>query len=503
MAIFNRNKGDNGKNGTAPEGENGSENTEVVEAFSPEKARRFFDRAGTVHDSGNYEYAMQLWLSGLRQDPSSDTGLDGFMNSVNAYRAETGKKVVSKETTNVVSGKTPVDRYIGALLQFGLKQEELGPATRAADAAAALGLYDPAEKIGRVALKIARTEKRQRKDVYVKLLDVFEKARAFTLAAEAGETACRMDPADGELQNRVRNMMAQATMNKGGFDETGQEGGFRKNIRNAEKQRDLELADQVSKTEDAKTRLLQLAAAEFKESPDDLAVLDKYGKALLDRGRPEDEKRAIALYMQAYEKSGQFRFRQRAGEIQVRRGRRQVSSLRAKVQAEPENKELAAKLAKGEEALANIELNELKLRVENYPTDATLRFELGKKYFDVGKWDEAIESLQQARGDSRNRASVENYLGRALLALDGWEAEAIDTFRGALQHVEDKKGELGLEIRYGLMAAMQGKGDRDGDLEALEEADRLAGQIAIEKFGYRDVKERREAIKKRIAEIRG
>ena len=58
---------------------------------NPATARKFFDPARTVHDSTNYEYAMTLWLQGLRHDPTSMSGLEGFIASSESFAAENPK----------------------------------------------------------------------------------------------------------------------------------------------------------------------------------------------------------------------------------------------------------------------------------------------------------------------------------------------------------------------------------------------------------------------------
>ena len=59
MGLFGKKKDDGpGTTNPAPAAPGGME-------FSPEKAQRFFERAQTVHDATNYDYAMNCWLSGL------------------------------------------------------------------------------------------------------------------------------------------------------------------------------------------------------------------------------------------------------------------------------------------------------------------------------------------------------------------------------------------------------------------------------------------------------
>ena len=61
---------------------------------------------------------------------------------------------------------------------------------------------------------------------------------------------------------------------------------------------------------------------------------------------------------------------------------------------------------------------------------------------------------------------------------------------------------MGMALRYGLMTALQVKAEKERELAAAEEADRLASSIAVQQFSYRDIRQRRDALKKLIGEIK-
>ncbi|MEO1512084.1 MAG: hypothetical protein AAFU70_08430, partial [Planctomycetota bacterium] len=302
---------------------------------------------------------------------------------------------------------------------------------------------------------------------------------------------------------RVKSMMAQAAISTGGFDDNGGPGGFRRNIRDAEKQTQLEAADRISKTEDVKDRLLAEAEAEYEDRPGDAPTITKLGRALMDRGKSDDVKRAIMVYNKAHKELGEFRFRQASGDAMIVLMRRKLRALRAKLEKAPESDELKAELAATENSLLETEIKELRLRVENYPTDLGLKFELGKRMFLSKEWEAAIEQFQLAQEDAKNRRAVLNMMAQCFLRLGGWEDAAVSTFRQALEGIVDTGSELSLELNYGLMCALLDKASVSRDLAAAEEADRLASQIAMKKFNYRDVKDRREQIKTLLADIRG
>ena len=494
MALF-------GKKNNNSNGDDGSDGAPAPESFSPKKAKTFFDRAVTVHQSGSYEYAMQMWLNGLRWDPNSMDGLNGFLKSSEVFSVENPKKGVSRETKSAVATKGDVGKYINALLDFGLKRMDTSNAIKVTVAASKLNLVEPTTKLGEHALKLALNDPKQKKDMFVKLLDAFEECRAFKLAAVAGENACKLDPSDADLQHRVRNMLAQSTMTSGGYDDD-QTGGFRKNIRDADKQLKLEQEDSVAKTESTKDAIVQRTQKEFEERPDDLPTLEKYAKALMARGKGPDELKAMTLFNQAHKMTGSFRFRKQAGEIQLMRARRSLEKLKAAAERHPEDTEAQEKLKKATDQFNKLQIDELRLQVENYPTDLSLKYNLGVNLFERGEYNDAIEQFQLAQNDPKIRRNVLNLMGKSFRALGGWEDAAITTYEQALDGITDENSELGMDIRYGLMDALAAKAKKDNDPQAAERADKIAAGIAIQQFNYRDVRDRREEIKALLAEMK-
>lgn len=501
MALFGRKKSENGEAGDAGNngasggsGDNGDTKTTEPVGFSPEKAQRFFEHAKTVGDTGNYEYAMQLWLSGLKQDPASMHGLESFLNAAVNFDGKPGKELV-----NSVAGKTGADRYAQAVLAWGLKISEASLAVKAVQAAAKLGLAEQAYYLGEKALALVRGK--PKKGLFIKLMEAFGEVQAFDLAVIAGDAAVQMDPADAPLSTQVKNMSASATMRQGGFDKTGEEGSFRDNIKDLDKQRMLDEADRVVKTEDTMDRLVIDAEAEFQKRPDDMPTLSKLVKRLLERGRPEDEQRAIRLLMTGFEATKQFRFRQDAGKVRLRQLRRTLMQYKDRAEAKPDDEKAQSDYADAKAKFFKIEVSELKAAVEAYPTDLPLKFELGNHYFEAGDFDQSIGLLQEAKGDARFRSQSLSLLGQAFYAME-WNDEAIATYHQAIDAKTAPSTELKLELRYGLLRALEAKANAERDLAAAEEAEKLASQIAIEQFSYRDIRDRREALKKLVLELR-
>ena len=499
MALFGKKAPKN--NGAESSGDGGESSEQAPEGgFSPQKARAFFDRAQSVHETGNYPYAMQMWLNGLMWDPGEIEGFNGFLTSTDAALAD-AKKVNKAEIAKGLNGKGVIKKFQVALLDFAFKKSDGRAALKAAEASGELGLKEQTMFLGRVALALFRNDKKQSKGGYVQLMDAFEKAGAFPLAVEAGGDASRLDPSDADLARRVQQLAAQSTISSGGYDDTDKEGGFRKNIRDIEKQTNLEAADSLAKTEDVKDRLVREAEAALQERPDDIPSMKNLLDRLVDRGKKEDLVRAMGLCDAAYEKTGQFSFRERKGAIKIGHMRRQLQRAQLKLEKQPDDA-LRKKVVAAEEQLMDLEIEELSLQVENYPTDLRRKFALGTRLAGKARHEEAIALFQEAQDDPKIRGQVQYALGASFMALGGWEDSAIQMFESALSSVTDEGSELALDIRYELTRAYLAKGEAEKDLDALQAADKLAGEIAMKKFNFRDVKTIRQRIKELIGELR-
>lgn len=468
--------------------------------LSPEKAERFFEHARAVHESGSYEYAMSLWLNGLRFDPNNMSALEGFFRSGDAYYAQSGKKSVSKDVVKSVAGSSEIDRYLRALLDLSLERDAIA-AVRAAEQAARIKAREPTAWLADRATALVLRDKGNRKDLLLKLRDCYHAAERFDQALDLAERALRLDPTDGSLSAEIRNLAAKAAMSKGGYAQAGEAGGFRAMVRDAEQQRRLDESERLVKSESVLDRLIADAEADYNRRPDDIPAIKTLAQRLLERGRPEDEERAYTLYLNAYQRYNQFDLRRAAGDIRIRQAKRRAAEARLNARNAPPDSPQARAAEEAARQLLDLEIEELKLRVEAYPTDLGLRYELGRRYFARGEYEEAIAHFQESQHDAKYRLQTLNMMAQAFHRM-GWTDEAVTTFRKALELAGDATSEILLELRYGLMEALMARAVQAQDLAAAEEADRLASSIAIQQINFRDIRAKRDAIKKILAELR-
>ncbi|MDP1662044.1 MAG: hypothetical protein Q8L55_09025, partial [Phycisphaerales bacterium] len=329
----------------------------------------------------------------------------------------------------------------------------------------------------------------------------FEKIDKFDGAVVAGDAAVKMDPTDGKLSGHVKNLAAQSTMNTGGYTKTGEEGGFRGNVRNMEQQRRLEDEDRISKSDSVLDRNIDSAKAAHVANPADRPSLVKYVKALTERGRPEDEDAAYAILMKAFAETQEFRFRQGAGELRMKQGRKKLRALKLAMDAAPGDAAAKQAFLEAEKVQTVMEIAEFEAVVAAYPTNLGSKYELGVRYLAAGRHTDAIGQLQQAKSDGKLKHQAALRLGLAFLAID-WLDEACETLRTAVSEYPDGNDEMGLELRYELMVALMKKAASTRDLASAEDADKLASAIGMQNIGYKDIRDKRTAIKALLAELK-
>lgn len=464
----------------------------------PRKARKFFEHARTTHDSTNYEYAMQLWLGGLKFDPSNMDALDGFFKSATRFTNES-KKGPSSSVTKALQDKAPTTKYALALLDHATKPLDSAKAIKAFETAVKMDLPEPAYELGERAMAVVSRDKKTRKDTWVKLMELFEDLGVYDKATKCGELAIELDPADGPLATRVRNMSAEATMSSGGFSETNKVGGFAKNVRDLKAQQQFDAEDRIAKDSSTQERLIESAKEDYEKRPNDIAAAEQYIRRLLDRGNESDEKTAFKVAQDALAATGKTSFKVTAGDIRLRVFRRTVSKYKDAADAAPNDQDKARTLLQAKTKLAQEELKEFAWRVEEFPSDNSYKLELARRMVALGPlkneyFEQAIPLLQKAKVEVKLRPRSLRLLADAFSAI-GYLGEAIDSMREALSIHPDKTDQQGLDMQYGLMLLLKRHAEESRDPSPAREADTIASKIMQHDFGYRDVKQQRDDIK--------
>jgi hypothetical protein len=473
-------------------------------ARDPRKARPWFDRAKTVADAQNYDYAIECYISGLQFEPERLEAHEA-LRDVSLKRRVHGGKPAGWSSKSPVRGRSHVEKMLESEFAFsmdpanaaaGLKvMEEAMQASEEED----VDLYEVVFWIGQNVIEANRGAKRPAKSIYLKVRDIYATMEAYGKAAEACAFALQLDPNNAQLIREMRDLQAETTMQRGGYG--GEEGGFRKGLVDQDKQRQFQQESQIAKTDQVKDQVIARLRAEYEDQPEDTQRLDKLVRALRDKEQKASEDEAIKLLNEAWERTGQYRYKMQIGDVRMKQFSRALRETKKKADAAPDDARIREQLQRIAAAQLKFELDEYAERVKNYPTDMGLRYQLGRRQLAFQQYDEAIASLQQARSDPKHRSSASIHLGQAF-ARKEWFNEAIDTFRAGLEEHSDRGDKVGLELSYCLMDALEQKTRREDDSQAAEEALHIASQIAQTSINFKDIRQRVEQLKNLVRQVK-
>ncbi len=444
------------------------------------KAKIFFDRGKTVADTGNYEYAVEMFLQGLAIDPDL-VEAHQTLREISLKRKASGGKSLGMFEAMKLKRPTKDDKQnlLAAEKLLGYEPGNTDYMQTILQNAHRAGFYDTVTWIGPILQRANADSKKPDFSKFIVLKDIYKTLKMWKEATEACAYAVRMRELDMDLQTELKNLGAQRTMDEGGY-RAGKS--FRDSVRDAKGQRRLMDQDRDILDQDVQGRLIADAETEFAAEPDEPGKLMKLVDALVKTELADRENRAIELLSAYYEKTKQFRFRYRLGQIKMIQLQRMERSLRALVNKNPTDPEAKKDYLQFRQEKAEEELKEYKLWSENYPTDRGLRFQVAVRHFELKQFTEAIPIFQEARNDPKWRIDAGVYLGRAFLEA-GFDDEAVDTLKAVADEYQLKGDDRSKIIHYWLGRAMEQKGDT---ASALKEFSRVTQWD----FNYLDVQAR-------------
>jgi tetratricopeptide (TPR) repeat protein len=460
------------------------------ESANSDKAQVFFDRAQQATARSNFDYAIQMYLEGLRYDPDAlEQGHLRLHELAMLRQSKGGKKPSMVERMKRLRGKNPLEQMLNAEYLFAKNPDHLPYAEAMLKAAVAGGYKKTVAWIANIVFQANNAAKRPSAHTYILLKDSYKTIGQYDKAIIACQLASKLKPEDGELADEFKNLTAELTMARGKYD---QEGDFRQSIKDREVQEKLQSQKAVVKTEDYRVSAVEEARKEYEQDPNLPKNIFNLADALADLQDDKGEKEAIELLDKAYRNKSDFSFKQRAGQIQIKWLKRKIRQAKAAVEANPEDSEAKSRLSKLNAYLNNTELEHYRLCVENYPTDLQVKYEYGSLLVRNKKYDDAIPLFQEAQKDPRHKISSMDKIGLCFF-YKGWYVDAIDIFNQAIDAYEIKDDGVAKELRYNLARSYEQKGETAKSLEIYR-------KIAQLDFGYRDVRQRVDKIRGQEAE---
>ena len=465
----------------------------------PRKASKFFEHAATVADSRNYDYAIECYVNGLRHDPGNIDRHEA-LRDVAQRRTATGGKGPSIKDKLMPSGGDAVDRMLhaetmwakdpfneAAMVQF------MGKAVEANAAEELINLGEVAYWIGEQAM-VRMTQTGKFKHV-LKVRDYFAQIGAYDKAVEACRLAIQNQGPSPQLLKEMKDLEAERTMQQAGYEKS-----FRGSLKDADTQRDLEQQEAVVRSESAAEEQIRKRREAYEQDPESADKLKALVEALAATQADDEEDEAIRLLGEAFERTSNYALKVSMDNIRMRQMRRHEKLLKQAVDANARDKAALAQFEKHLQQRVNFEHEVFTERVKQYPTDMRYRFDLGQRQYQLAKFDEAIESFQQAQRDPKVRPQAMRMLGQCYMHRNYIDA-AVDTFRKALDANDDRDPRLTIALLYHLMDALERSARETKDLEKAREAHGVANRVLQININYQDIRDRFEKLNALIEQL--
>lgn len=504
MPIFGRKKTVDDPSTTDQTGNNGSNGSDDKADFTPQraKARQWFQHAHAAADTYNYEYALWCFATGIKFDPEElSPHIAMYESAVQLMNKGKGPKSVSGKEIRKLSGPHPVDQFAAAEYAWMRDLRNGSAGMRLMDATVKADQREFGRWFAPKLLNILRQQKKPSKSDFLRAMRLFREVGAWEEAIKSGETAYALDPTDGDLQAELKNLAAQRAMDQGGYAETvGEEGAFRKFIKDEDRQRELEEGESISGAAGIEERNLARAQAEYEADPSVPETVNKYAQLLKKSGEPEDEQAAHDIYMKGYRETGEYRFRALAGDIRITQAERRHRQLANKLRENPDDLNLKSDVEAAHQEVLAIKSTEYNERTEKYPTDRRVKYLLGEVELERGNYEAGMTCFQAAKEDPKLRVKAAHRLGRCF-AADGWHDVAIGEFKEALEKLDATERDVELDIKYDLMTSLIEYAAEHKALDHAREALEISSGIMRKNIAYRDIRKKRKEIDELVKDL--
>jgi len=444
----------------------------------PRDLRVLFTKGNEALQRENLDYAIALFQQVLEKEP-------GFYDCRHALRAaqlkKAGgrggffKKVLSSAGSSplVAKGQMALRKNPLEALQIAEQILESDPHNSGghkllAEAATALEMPHTAV----LSLEILNRNSPKDKALAVQLANALANTGEIGRAEKLLTDLYRGHPTDNELAQALKNLSARKTLREGGYEALADgKGSYRDILKDKEEAISLEQEQRVVKTEDVAERLIAEYEARLQTEPNNLKLVRSLAELYTQKKRFNE---ALALYerIKTSEAGGDPTLDRAIADTVSRKFDHALAHLDASA---PDYAEQTARIQAEKEAY---QLAECQKRVERFPTDLQIHFELGQLYFQAEKISEAIQEFQKAQANPHKRIQALYYLGQCF-ARRGINDLAARTLQNAIKEkliFDDEKKDL----VYALGCVLEKMGKRE---EAVEQF-KLIYETDI---GYKDV----------------
>ena len=429
----------------------------------PRGERELFEKGLAAIERNNLDYAIVIFNQVLSKEPAFYECREK-LRGVQLKKASAGsslfKKILGKAGSSPNLAKAQILLRTNPVEAIRAMEEILNSDPNnvmahktLADAALAADL----PKTAVLSLEIARKNAPDDQDVALKLAEALVVMGNVSRAMAIYNELKRLNPHDAELDMTIKNLTASITMAEGGYNEleSGQ-GSYRDILKNKEEAVSLEQQNRVEKAGDIARRLISEYEARLEQEPKNLKVIRDIAELYV---QVKEFDTALAYYNRIVAEEGlnDPSLEKAISDTQLRKYDHQISQL---------DPGAAEEIAKLQAAKQDFMIQDARRRVEKYPNDLALRFELGTILFNANKFGEAYAEFQRSQNNPHLRIRSLLFMGRSLLGrnMNDLAIRALQTALKEKVGFDDERKDL----LYYLGVALEKMGKRDESIEQFK-----------------------------------
>lgn len=430
----------------------------------PRAWREQYEKGRAAFERNNLDYAISILAKVIEQEP-------GFFECRQALRASQFKKAGVGGTTffrKLIGSTSPKLLQARAHLRgnplesLQLAEQVLNNDPNNLDAHKVLAEAALAADLPRTAvlsLEIVYKQAPRDRDLVLKLAGALARIGQAARAEHLLGELVKAHPHDPEVTQALKDASANRTLKEGGYDAlaTGQ-GSYRDILRDEQEAVTLEQEKRDHRTEDVTDRLLAEYETRLAQEPQNLRLL----RSIADlHAEKKDYDRALEYYQRlAGAETADPTLERTIADLRVRKYDQALAQL------DPGDPAAAEAIGRLKTEKRDFLVEDCRRRLERYPNDLQVRFELGQLYFEAGRLSDAIQEFQKAQNHPNKRLAALYHLGQCF-ARRGMHDLAVRTFQNALREksaFDDEKKDL----IYALGCSLERMGRREEAIEQLK-----------------------------------
>ncbi|HEY2253076.1 MAG TPA: tetratricopeptide repeat protein [Planctomycetaceae bacterium] len=256
---------------------------------------------------------------------------------------------------------------------------------------------------------------------------LYEERSQYAEAVKCWQRVLKVEPTSGEARSKITALDAKTVMDRGGYEGAANTRSVMADHEKARRQGAKGTADGPGMSVEAD---LQRAIRKEPANKDHYTKLADYYKR---EGKLEEAEEQL---QKALEVSGnEVGVREMLEDVQLDLMFRALTIAKEQARNTPADPELKKRAAELANELTKRKMEVYAGRVERYPNDMRMKFELGGEYMTVRKWQLAIPLFQQARSDPRLKGESLIRLGKCF-GYDGKPQLAIRQFEAAMPEIK-------------------------------------------------------------------